>query len=167
MLFIGLNPSLANSSKDDPTLRRLLGFCYSWGYGNLLVINLFALISESPQVLGKSKNPIGDFNDEQLLKRVLHWSRCPDWDLWCGWGCGGSLHKRENEVIALLEKAFIIRLQQLPEAQGPLAIGFTQRGQPCHPLYVSNKQFLRPFDWTNLYFNKTLPLNQVKKARDG
>ncbi|HJM80481.1 MAG TPA: DUF1643 domain-containing protein, partial [Prochlorococcaceae cyanobacterium Fu_MAG_72] len=41
LLFVGLNPSKASALDDDPTLRRILGFCRSWGYGRLLVVNLF------------------------------------------------------------------------------------------------------------------------------
>ena len=31
LLFIGLNPSSADGSRDDPTLRRLIGFAGAWG----------------------------------------------------------------------------------------------------------------------------------------
>ena len=68
LIFIGLNPSLANAKDDDPTLRRLLGFTERWGYGSLVVINLFGKISKSPKTLGSCDDPIGIRNDEVLYK---------------------------------------------------------------------------------------------------
>ena len=33
--FIMLNPSRADATVDDPTIRRCLGFAQDWGYGSL------------------------------------------------------------------------------------------------------------------------------------
>src|SRR6185295_13389216 len=40
--FVALNPSTADESKDDPTLRRCMSFAKSFGYGGLYITNLFA-----------------------------------------------------------------------------------------------------------------------------
>ena len=34
-MFIGLNPSNADETKDDPTIKRCLNFAKSWGYGGI------------------------------------------------------------------------------------------------------------------------------------
>lgn len=39
---IGLNPSTADESKDDPTLRRCIDFAQRFGFGALCMTNLFA-----------------------------------------------------------------------------------------------------------------------------
>ncbi len=41
-LFIGLNPSTADARQDDPTIRRCIRFARDWGYGGLLMGNLYA-----------------------------------------------------------------------------------------------------------------------------
>jgi hypothetical protein len=46
--FIGLNPSTADESVDDPTIRRCIGFAKSWGYGGLLMLNLYAYRATKP-----------------------------------------------------------------------------------------------------------------------
>jgi hypothetical protein len=41
-MFIGLNPSTADETNNDPTIRRCIGFAQTWGYGAVCVTNLFA-----------------------------------------------------------------------------------------------------------------------------
>ena len=49
VLFIGLNPSMADGVSDDPTLRRCVGFARSWDFDWLLMGNLHALRSTRPK----------------------------------------------------------------------------------------------------------------------
>ena len=58
LIFLGLNPSRADTERDDPTLRRLLGFAGDWGYDALAVVNLFARMSPSPSVLRRCQTPL-------------------------------------------------------------------------------------------------------------
>ena len=51
VLYIMLNPSLANSDKDDPTIRRLINFTKQLGYGGFYVGNLFSYITPYPKDL--------------------------------------------------------------------------------------------------------------------
>ena len=146
LIFIGLNPSKACSKFDDPTIRRLLSFSKRWNYGTLIVLNLFAKISFSPSLLGKSLDPIGSRNDEELSKWIYQWSNNPLYELWLGWGNKGILNNRNLEVISFLEINEIVRRSQYPDASGPLTLGLTNKGHPRHPLYISNRESLRPLD---------------------
>ncbi len=47
-MFIGLNPSTADETLDDPTIRRCINFAKSWGYGGLCMTNLFAFRATDP-----------------------------------------------------------------------------------------------------------------------
>ena len=136
LLFIGLNPSRADSAGDDPTLRRLMGFARRWGYGALEVCNLFSWISPDPRVLRRCRDPVGAATDDWIRRRLQgqlrHQEPIP---LWLGWGNGGSLLDRDRQLLGALED---LPLQLL-------CLGITAVGQPRHPLYVSRECCLRPF----------------------
>lgn len=68
VMFIGLNPSTADEVEDDPTIRRCIGFANSWGYGGIVVANLFGFRATDPTALQKATDPIGPENDEWLYR---------------------------------------------------------------------------------------------------
>ncbi|MBL6792205.1 MAG: DUF1643 domain-containing protein, partial [Synechococcus sp. BS307-5m-G35] len=77
LLFIGLNPSRADGERDDPTLRRLQAFAKSWGYQELLVVNLFARMSPHPAALQRASDPVGVKNDQVLQVCFERWACDP------------------------------------------------------------------------------------------
>ena len=144
LLFVGLNPSLADAGRDDPTLRRLQGFARNWGYHQLVVLNLFGRISASPMALRRCADPVGQHSDRVLTRWFGTWSRSPSCDLWLGWGESGCLYRRDQQVLMMLATALALRLQGAP----PLVIGTTRSGQPRHPLYVAAGSKLSPWACT-------------------
>ena len=69
ILYIMLNPSLADDKNDDPTIRRLINFTKKFNYGGFLVGNIFTTITPNPKEIDKSKG-ISDKNFEKLLKLI-------------------------------------------------------------------------------------------------
>lgn len=118
-IFIGLNPSTADASIDDPTIRRCVGFADSWGCGALVMLNLFALRSTDPRELYNHPAPIGPENNNSLA----HYARSAAHIVAC-WGAHGKLHGRDAAVIDLLGRD---RLH---------ALRFNKDGSPAHPLYL-------------------------------
>ncbi len=145
IIYLGLNPSKASFSYNDQTLRRLINSCYLWGYGSLIVINLFARVNSSPSIIKRCHDPIGKDNDKELLRRAYQWEQNPLCDLWLGWGDKGTLRNRNVDVMKALKKNATKRRLKYPFAKGPLAIGVTKKGHPRHPLYCSHKEGLKPF----------------------
>lgn len=119
--FIGLNPSTANATQDDPTIRRVKSFARQWGFGGVYMLNLFGIISPDPTVLVTSEDPIGD-NDNFLnlaagLSDVVAFA----------WGSFKQAKARGETVIGMFPNAICLRK--------------TKDGCPSHPLYIpSNVQ---------------------------
>jgi hypothetical protein len=68
VMFIGLNPSTADETNDDPTVRRCIGYTSAWGYGALCMTNLFALRATDPALMLKADDPVGPDNDTHLVE---------------------------------------------------------------------------------------------------
>jgi len=114
---IMLNPSTADATEDDPTIRRVLDYAKQWGYGTLAVGNLFALRTSDPNNIYKHESPVGPKNDEYLQKIVDEAEMVV-----VAWGTGGSIQCREQKVADLLDVDFY-------------ALDTTKDGHPNHPLY--------------------------------
>jgi hypothetical protein len=65
-LFVMLNPSTAEATLDDPTLRRCRGFAKLWECSGLAVANVYALIANDPAALWSHPDPIGPDNDDYV-----------------------------------------------------------------------------------------------------
>lgn len=128
MVFVGLNPSTADESTDDPTIRRILGFADDWGYGTLVMLNVFAFRSTDPKALhdraARRREVIGPENDATIRSTFAAHRRDK---LVIGWGAHGLLLDRGRDVAAMASS-----LHARPEC-----LGLTQSGQPKHPLYLA------------------------------
>jgi len=129
--FIGLNPSTADEINDDPTIRRCVQFAKTWGYGRLVMVNLFAYRCTDPAFLADLDNPVGKENDEHLI------SACRDADLIvAAWGNYGALLGRDTAVKHLLfELGLKLKCFQL-----------TKQGRPGHPLFQPKTATLTDFN---------------------
>ena len=116
ILFIGLNPSTANEKIDDPTIRRCINYAQNWGYGSLLMVNLFAYRATIPTELKNVKNPIGNDNDLHIIEL----SKKADIAV-AAWGNEGTLLNRDKEVKKILPNLMCLKINK--------------SGQPSHPLY--------------------------------
>lgn len=131
LLWILLNPSKADATTDDATVRKALGFAERSHYGELVIVNLFAAVATDPRALREMVDPVGPECDAHI-RRELRGAH----NVICGWGANsarltvrdpaGSGRTREQEVLALIWSEHV----------RPLCLGTTAEGAPRHPLYV-------------------------------
>ena len=118
MNVIGLNPSTADETKDDPTIRRCIGFAKAWGYSGLYMTNLFAFRATLPSDMKRAVDPIGPENDRWIRETAEK----------CGlvvaaWGVHGSFQKRDAVICEMIPNLHVFRLTAKTRV-------------PEHPLYL-------------------------------
>lgn len=121
--FVGLNPSTADETQDDPTIRRCIRFARDWGYAQLLMLNLYAFRATDPVHLWRARRDGVDVVGPENLETVARVAGGCDLVV-CAWGACQAPAAEEHieRVLALL-----------PD---PHCIGLTKGGAPRHPLYV-------------------------------
>ncbi len=124
--YIGVNPSRADATHNDPTIRKLIGFAPGLGVGHWMVGNVFAYAATDIAALRTCDDPIGPANARHLRAMLA------EADLVViGWGTLGKLpaalrgeHRRILRMAARL--ACDLRCW-----------GVTMDGQPKHPLMLA------------------------------
>ena len=55
MAFIGLNPSTADETADDPTIRKCIKYAKAWGFGGLLMLNVYSFRATNPDDMWRAR----------------------------------------------------------------------------------------------------------------
>ena len=127
VVFVMLNPSTADGEKDDPTIRRCIGFAQRWGLGGLAVCNLFAYRATKPKDLadayGAGIDIAGPLNRTwvQALTGQAHM-------VVAAWGSSGG-----TKIQKLVKE----QAQDYLEGINAVCLGRSRNGQPRHPLMLS------------------------------
>jgi hypothetical protein len=129
-LFVMLNPSTADDLRDDPTIRRCIGFARRWRAGGLEIVNLYALRATRPRDLFAHRAPIGPDNDDVIRDAAARAST-----IVVAWGAHGA---RDDRRVAR-----VVELLRDRELQ---CLGVNRGGTPRHPLYLPAASRRRP--WT-------------------
>ncbi|MCE2516245.1 MAG: DUF1643 domain-containing protein [Alphaproteobacteria bacterium] len=139
-LWIMLNPSTADASEDDPTIRRIINFSKREGCSALTVLNLSPRIATDPAELA------GLTDDELMGDADQYYSKMDDvFDpelsplIICAWGAT-AYNKKTLKPWA--NKGYGILFSHLSRkaSQKLLCLGHTKDGAPRHPLYVDAEQ---------------------------
>lgn len=120
--FVMLNPSTADATHNDSTVRRCIGFAQTWLSHELVVTNLFAFRSSRPEDLWEdTEAPVGPGNDVYLLEEAQKADLVV-----VAWGNHGSFRDRGQQVLKMFALGGI-KVHHL---------GLNKGGQPKHPLYL-------------------------------
>jgi hypothetical protein len=132
---IMVNPSTADATANDATIRKLIGFSTRNDWGRIIVGNLFALRATDVRELGKVADPVGPLNDhhlnvifQQVDRVVFAW---------------GPVTKQPKQ-----HRARWRHVARMATSLGhtPLSIGAPAKcGQPRHPLMLAYAEPIQ--DW--------------------
>lgn len=129
VIFAMLNPSTADASVDDPTIRKCMSFAVRWGYGGISVLNLFALRATNPKELLKVSHDeaVGPDNYQHWESAIIEARRHFEPSVVVAWG---AVHKKlrfqAETALGWLEE-FNVQVQ---------CLGKTKDCMPKHPLYL-------------------------------
>lgn len=139
VLFVMLNPSTADATKDDPTVKRCIGYAQRFGGSRLIVCNAYAIRGRDPAVIvrtiARGRNPVSEeprdcfpdsANDQAIIDAARESSlRVVAWGTMCE-------AYRAAQVYELLHST-----TRIAEADAPAyALHVTAAGAPGHPLYL-------------------------------
>jgi hypothetical protein len=128
--FLMLNPSTADEVRLDPSCTRARRYAERWGYGALIVTNLFGWRATDPDEMKAARDPIGRGNDRAILAAAREAAIVV-----CAWGNHGAHADRSSRILPMLRSAgmtlHILRMNG--------------SGEPAHPLYLPAA--LTPVNW--------------------
>lgn len=123
VLWIGMNPSVADANVDDPTLNKVIDFSMEWGFDGLAMMNVCDYRATEPATLFKpgvvprSKGNLALIRDTaKQAARIV-----------CAWG---NLHRNLVHFAVDVEDALRRDQREL------WCLGLNKGGTPKHPLYV-------------------------------
>lgn len=138
VMWIGLNPSTADETEDDPTIRRCQRFARDWGYGGIYMLNLFAYRATDPREMKAARDPEGPVN-WYFLEIYAHAAE----RVMAAWGVHGAFRGQDSVAKRVIRG----------ERWQLECLGHTKEGHPRHPLYVPANA--SPDIWTPDLFRTT------------
>lgn len=129
------NPSTADATLDDPTVRKARGFTERWGYKRFVFVNLFAARSTDPKGLLKIGSPIGPENEAYIMKAltgaefvVLAW--------------GNAIVKKLRPKAEFVQR----HMRDYIAPEKTMCLGYTADRSPRHPLMLAYSTPLEIYD---------------------
>lgn len=121
LAWLMLNPSTADADRDDPTIRKVVGFTRRNGFGVALVVNLFAYRATDPK---DCRAHLAEAEGEWNRKAILEAADISN-AVVCAWGATPWAAPQAARVLGWL-KGYKL-----------LCLGKSKSGAPLHPLMPS------------------------------
>lgn len=130
ILFIGLNPSTANESENDPTIRKVIKIAKYNGFGGVCMLNCFAFVSTDPNLLNTDDHM--EANNRNNITLISIGRQCRE--IVFAWGNFPVVSEtgRDQELKIMFP--------------GAKALHINKNGSPKHPLYCKDNSKLIPFN---------------------
>jgi hypothetical protein len=132
--FIGLNPSTADETADDPTIRKCIKYAKAWGFGSLLMLNIYSFRATDPKEMWKARERGIDIigihgNTFENLAGYMQ--------TFCVQRCIAAWGKGKQEIRGHMAKCLLERLE---------CLNLNKDGSPAHPLYQRDDAQPKPWN---------------------
>lgn len=119
-IWVMMNPSTADHRKNDATISKVIRYCKSWGYGGVLVLNIYAIRSRDQTKINGQVGPSNDW----WLRTIFEFARRKDIKVICAWGVN---QKSRGDDVRRIASVARVKLW---------CVRASKNGEPCHPLYL-------------------------------
>lgn len=120
-----MNPSTADHEKNDPTIMKVMRYSQRWGYGAILVLNIYAFRTSRPENLPQQEaRRIGRSND-WWIRTIFTFAKRKGVPVVCAWG---AKHEERGHKVRRMAAGLGLRLQCLEVALND---------EPKHPRFLS------------------------------
>jgi hypothetical protein len=125
---LSINPSVADAARDDPTIRKDVGFAQRWGFGSLWKLNLFTRVAtESRDLLTLPKEEWNGPEANETIRRIVRDVQ----RVVIAYGrfehLGAEVHRRSLQVRGILRAEVLCPIG---------TFGRNKDGSPPHPLML-------------------------------
>ena len=128
IIWVMMNPSTATHLSNDATISKVINYCRKWGYGAVIVLNIYAVRSTLQREIRGRVGPRNDW----WIRTMFEYARRKDIKVVCAWGVK---HKDRGDEVRKLAAVAQVKLWCLRSSK---------KGEPCHPLYLSGELVPRP-----------------------
>ena len=135
LTVIGMNPSTADETDNDPTAERCERRARALGYGGLIMINMMDIVETDSSKLDQipAEERCTEANTAELLN-AINSARAIETDILCGWGRPGQKHGAVAWLATQASRAGVTLF----------CLRKNQDGSPAHPLYIP---YSKEFEW--------------------
>lgn len=134
LLFIGINPSTADGQEDDNTVRRLVSFSKSWGFGGFYLVNLYSFVATEPNDMihwyWARTNKMQRALHKENMGFAIRYARISSMTVFM-WGAGIPDSEQADKYVRTFRDAY--------------CFGKTKDGHPKHPLFLASHTELTKF----------------------
>jgi len=127
-----MNPSTADHTKNDPTILKIIRYSKKWGYGAVLVLNIYAFRTSRPENLPQvMKDAVGKAND-WWIRTIFEFAVRKNIPVVCAWGVK---HKERGCQVRVAADEAGLRL---------MCLELALNAEPKHPRFLSEDLRPRP-----------------------
>lgn len=132
IIWIMMNPSTADHKKNDPTILKVIRYSKRWGYGAVLVLNIYAFRSSKPENLPQELSAAVGKSNDWWIKTMFRFAARKSIPVICAWGVK---HKERGCQVRVLADEAGLRL---------MCLELALNAEPKHPRFLSEDLHPRP-----------------------
>lgn len=132
IIWIMMNPSTADHQKNDPTILKIIRYSRKWGFGAVLVLNIYAFRSSKPENLPQVLDEAVGKSNDWWIRTIFRFAVRKKVPVICAWGVK---HKERGAQVRVVADEAGLRL---------MCLELALNAEPKHPRFLSEDLRPRP-----------------------